>query len=393
VFANGLAFASSVLAMNTYLPIAELQICGGAQANPDNYVWVNDPTYWSTASAGADIRPSQLNLVGLSELQAREAWEYISSFAQAELAMMRTTETDKFAYYPIPWLAETAQQTAQQALSTSTNLDGSLTLKKDPTIIRNQATVNYLAATAVGTVQWRRSTIHDDFTVNTIPPGVTTITYLTDVPTLWVETAYDPFDTPTGAAVETRNFVCLNTATDGSGTYVSSSSQVRVRVSAFTPSSVTVEYTNLTGTTYYTVNNTTNPYVHILGLALITGETSHISQSATSIATRGVRGLTLDAPAIQDETTATWVANELVARLMRPRVSVTGTVRGDPRRQPGDMVTLADPTGTKATGNWRLATIDHNVQGADYTQDITATLALSVGVWGQSTWGDCLWGP
>jgi hypothetical protein len=91
--------------------------------------------------------------------------------------------------------------------------------------------------------------------------------------------------------------------------------------------------------------------------------------------------------------TAAWVAAELLARLSRPRVSASGTVRADPRRQPGDLVSIADPTATKASGQWRLATVDHNIDGAEYTQDFTATTALSVGVWGTSLWGDCLWGP
>lgn len=385
----------STATLTCYLPIAEFQLTGGAQANPDNYVWINDATYdWTV---GGDIRASQLDLVGLSELNSREAWELISSFAQAELAMMRTDEADLFAYYPVTWLAETAQQTVQAALSTSTNVDDSLALKKDPTTIRNQVTINYLLAVPSGTAYGSRATLHDDFVVRELPPGTSTFTMASDIAVLFVDITNDPFPLLSSSQVSAgvglnRNYMCANTASDGTGTYATDT-QVIARVSGFTASTITMQVTNLTAATLYTVNNGSVPFIHIEGAALVTGDTSYTVQSDASIAVRGTRGLTVDLPAIQSDDTAAWVASEILARLGRPRVSASGTVRGDPRRQPGDLVSIADPTATKASGQWRLFTVDHNLDGADYTQDFTAQTALSVGVWGTSLWGDCLWGP
>jgi hypothetical protein len=380
--------------LHTYLPVAEVQVTAGSQANPDNYPWLNDPAYQWTK--GADIRPSQTDLVGLAELKAREAWEYIASFAQAELAQIRTTEADQFAYYPMSWLAEAAQQTPVDTLSTSTNLDGGLALTSDPSTIRNQVTVNYLASVVYGTTYPALATIHDDFSVVTLPVGVTTVTVSTDIATIYCDVFDDPFLMLDAAAVAAggtpyRNYLCANTAADGTGTYADST-QVSARVTAFTASTVTVEITNLTGTVYYTVNNSTTPYMHLVGAALVTADASLSVQNDSSITKRGVRGLTIDLPAIQDSGTATSLASELLARLGNPRVSAKATVRGDPRRQPGDLVTIADPTGTRATGYWRLATVDHDINGADYTQDVTATQGLLVGVWDSSTWGNCIWG-
>ncbi|HWB36640.1 MAG TPA: hypothetical protein VHA75_11510 [Rugosimonospora sp.] len=388
---------NSRLSIATYLPIAELQVTAGAQANVDNYpTWINEASYWDPDTKLADIRPSVLNLVGLGELAAREAWEYISSFAQAELALTRTTEHDEFAYYPLPWLVEDEQQTTSEALSTSVNMDDSLTLKKDPSTIRNQVTVNYLLAIAQGTEfsYGNQTTIHDDFTQRTLPPGITTFTMPTDIATVNVECSLGYFGVlgASDSVAVRRPYICANTAIDGSGTDATDT-DLFVRVTSFTASDVTVEVSNVSGATFYTVNNQNLPYIHIIGTALVTGQTSHVAESADSIAVRGVRGLTLDAPAIQDDETAARVASELVARLSRARVSATGTVRGDPRRKPGDLVTLADPTGTKASGAWRLFTVEHDIDGASYTQAITATQAAPVGVWGESTWGDCLWGP
>jgi hypothetical protein len=380
--------------LSAYLPISDMQITAGAEANPDNYPWLNDAGYSWTQ--GADIRPSTTQLVGLSELKSREAWEYISSFAQAELAMIRTTEDDSFAYYPMSWFAESAQQTTVDALSTSTNVRGDLKITSDPSTIRNQVTVNYLASVVSGTSYPARATIHDDFVVRAIAPGLTTITMQTDISTIYVDIHGDPFHVLTSGEVAAGgyaygSYISANTLSDGTGTYATSSN-LSVRVTAFTTNTVTLEINNTSGGTLYTVNNSVVPYIHIAGAALVTGDASVVVENDASVARRGVRGMTIDLPAIQDADTATALADELLARLARPRVSIVGTLRGDPRRQPGDLVTIADPTGTRATGLWRLATVDHDIDGADYTQDITAIQGLPVGVWDSSTWDNAIWG-
>jgi hypothetical protein len=117
-------------------------------------------------------------------------------------------------------------------------------------------------------------------------------------------------------------------------------------------------------------------------------------QNSTNIAKRGVRGLSVSLPAIQDADTATVIAGELLARATTARRQLAITVRGDPRRQPGDLVRFTDPNNTNADGLWRVLSVDHNIDGANYTQAVTAVEAALVAVWDQSKWDDgSVWGP
>lgn len=380
-----------------YLPVAEVHLTAGAQANATNFPWLNDPAY--TWTAGAVLSPSSINLVALAEPKPREAWEFVSSFAQAELAMVRTDELDRFCYLPMSYWAATAQQTVGDAWSTAVNVGKDFEVTRDPTKIRNQVTINY-----------RKTQVYDStiavyvgFTAFAVPPGTSTFTAALGSPIAAViggrsqplinMTAANVSD-PTTVAAGVIGLVCINSAADGSGSYATSS-QVSAQVTSWTPSSITVTFTNVTGATWYVSNGGISglPYIQLGGFFASSADASVTVNDTASQSARGLRGMSVSLPAIQDAGFATTIAQELLARTRKPRPELHVTLRGDPRRQPGDLVTFTDPSNTKLGGTWRVLSIDHHVNGSGYTQDVIATKAWLVGVWDQSLWDDAIWGP
>lgn len=378
----------------SYLPVTEVHLTAGTQANPDNYVWVNDGTYAWTA--GAVLRPSRLDLVGLAEPKPREAWELISQFAQAELAMTRTDELDRFCYLPLSYWVETAQQTVADTWSTSLNADGDFSITRDPTKVRNEVTVTYSASTIAALTS---DIVYIGLTVITIPPGISTQTFpvagiaWAAIATLTNLNATD-VQTIGGNVPYGLDFVCINSRSDGAGSYATTA-QVSARVTAWTSDSVEVTFTNYTYSNWYVANGSTVgvPFIQLYGSFLAKSTVSVTVRDEVSVAARGVRGLTVDLPGIQDATTAAWAAETILTFVRVPRPVLKARLRADPRRQPGDLVTFTDPTNTGVSGQWRVMSVDTTINGADATQQVVATKAWPVAVWGQSNWGEALWGP
>lgn len=377
------------------LPMAEVQLTSGTQANPDNYPWLNDAAYTATWSVGAVMSRSQLNLFALGEQKPREAWEFVSSFAQAELAMMRTDELDRVNYLPMSYWAQTAQQTVGDAWSTTINAGKDFQVTKDPTKIRNQVTVTYTDSRLGQYLLAQNDTVYVDFTQRTIPPNSTiVVTFIFASPVMTVEYLADPFLLIDGTytAAPVRNFLSANTATDGSGSYATTG-QIIANITRFNAGSCDVTIQNTTGNTFYTIHPTLQ-YIQIAGAFLIQAKTATVTVNDTvSQSARGVRGLSVNLPAITDAATASRIAGEILARARQARKVLTITLRGDPRRQPGDLATFADANNTRIGGTWRVLSIDHRVDGSNYTQDVIAAQYWPVGVWDSGTWDNVIWGP
>ena len=114
------------------------------------------------------------------------------------------------------------------------------------------------------------------------------------------------------------------------------------------------------------------------------------------MARRGFRGLAVDAEILQRREDAERLAQRLLNELAEPSPTLENVrLFGDPRRQPGDLVTFDDATDTAVSGLWRILGIKHTISGADYTQQVRLRQAHSVGEWetaGTSRWGSALWG-
>jgi hypothetical protein len=113
---------------------------------------------------------------------------------------------------------------------------------------------------------------------------------------------------------------------------------------------------------------------------------------------RGERLLEASAPGVQSAVSARRLARNLLANLRHPMATVGDeqsgiTVTADPRRQPGDMVTLTDTETGVSGGLWRLQGVRHQLKGAEYAQEVTARQVYPICVVGRSRIGHSLIGP
>jgi hypothetical protein len=373
---------------NAHMPIAELQITAGVQANPDNYVWINDPSYWTASQAGAIIRPSTIELDALAEPVPREAWEFIGSFAQAELAQTRTDELDRYCYLPMSYWAESAQQAVVDNLSTRLNAQD-LDIDLDPSKTRNSVRVTYSAVTI-------ETMITPLYTANSgppIPPGETLLEVAFERPATdvwpWNFTYLNDLVLD-GNAVD--NYVSLSTNPLGGDTYATSA-EVTASIQSWHAGGCVIRIFNMTPITYYPVNTKNQPSIQIAGSRVNVADAAAVGQEAHSIALRGERALAISLPAIQRGANAQHVAENLAALLSQPQSIVTVSLFGDPRRQPGDLVQLTDAVNTGLSGYWRVQSITHRREGASYWQECILTKARLITYWDQSNWDEGIWGP
>ena len=385
--------------MHSFLPCSELHITAGPKANPNTMPWM----WQNEFNAGAIIKRSATRLRAIAEPTEREAWEYIGSFAQAEMAALRLDEHDRLVYMTPAFFAEAAQQTAGQTLSTALNV-AELVPQIDPSRIRNQVRVNYQEArfdTLYGPVYQSREVI-------AIPPGTSSLIIPLDVLTTQVDVALATL--PTSAQVDSgvssfisggwHTFFTINTSPSGTGTFFSGPSNpstdfVVMQVEdIFTANQVTVSVINRTGVTLYTANdNPEVPTINIGGIGMYLTSQSAIKTRASSVARRGTRGLTVDSPVHQRREDATRLAKRLLNELAEPSPTLENVrVFADPRRQPGDMVSFDDAANTAVSGLWRLLAVRHVIDGSNNYQVCRLKQAPEVGQWGSSRWGQCLYG-
>ena len=371
------------------LPVCEVQLSTGDGADPDIVTtWLNEETW----TQGATIYPSNTHLAVAAATEPREAYEYLTAVAAAETAHTRITETDTFLYAPRGYWATTAAQTSAETITTARNA-ARPTVAGDPSRIRNVTRIGYAQT-------WTDANVSDVgrlLEVVAIPPGVTTVVFGLDYPTVRMLsgdmvnlTAADIASA--GANTPGWSYLTVNAATDGSGAYATTA-QVAGEITAWTADSATVVITNTTTATWYLANSGSDyAYLGIRGTAVRTSTTSVTEQYDASVTARGPRVLTADLGEVQTAEAAQGVARRLAAEYQTARNVVTVDVFADPRRQPGDLVTLDDPT-TGLSGSWRTQQIVHRISGPDYTQTLRLERALRVGTWGDgsSRWGRSVW--
>jgi hypothetical protein len=187
----------------------------------------------------------------------------------------------------------------------------------------------------------------------------------------------------------------VNTAADGSGTY-QTAAQVSASILTYDQTTVTLVFSNKTGKTMYAVNNYQGdlqlPFLQILGYAVTSADGYVTERDEGSIGTRRERALDVDMNWIHDRTTAQQLASHMVTALARPRAQVVVETQGDPRRVPGQAVTVADAQDTQASGLWRALSVTHNADGPQYTQTLQLVAIPPIGVWdGAPGWDEEIW--
>lgn len=365
------------------LPFAEVQITSGVTANPDNYPWLHQIAF----TPGAQIVRSSMNLVSIAERTPREAWELITSYGLSELAMVRIDENDIARYLSFTHWGKAAQQSIVDILDTARNI-GALDVNTDPTKIRNAITVTFSESFNINLFSSGMA-IRD---VYTIPPGLSEVTLPTDSAIAEIRGySFDHVEAADTTEVTASNAISLNSAEDGTGSYASTS-QVTVTITRWDPGSVTIQFDNSTPTTWYTANNKSFATINVAGKLLVEKQASNTEYDNASIAVRGERGLVVNLSAIQRLYDARRTGKRLRNALSRPVVTVERiSLRGDPRRQPGDLTTIRDAE-TGIDGSWRLQSILHEDDSELYTQEATYRKVRTTSKWGQGKWGQNVWG-
>lgn len=386
----------------SHLPIADLQVEWGAAPFTDGI----SGRFWPTLalpSKNSVYRRSGQKMEVIAEATPLQGWETLKDCAQSSLANYRTDETDNFNFLALEYFGETAQMTPSLVADTQVNA-ADLDVTNDPTKTRNVVTLEYPETR----VDSKTSRVLEITAPVELPKGITALSFPLDTQAAEIHGAADPYGgtalnlsklsaaqiaSPTTIPTNIH-FMTPNTASDGTGVvWGPSYTSLTARITGYTSSQVTVEFTNSTPQVMYLANNGDDvPSLCILGYA-IKVNTSYTTQRDTgSINNRRERALSAAVKWVQRRDEAEIVANTLVNLLSRPRAEVTVEVMGDPRRIPGQMVTLADSQGTQAAGNWRILSIEHRGNGAQFTQLLKLVRVYPTATWdGLDGWDLSVW--
>lgn len=384
-------FSDNFPSWENWLPAAEIQFCTGSEANVDsNPTWVNAITF----SPDVIMTKSQLELTALTETEPVEAWEFVSRFAQGELAALRTDELDRITYLNAAWWVQDAQQQVTDLISTEINA-GSPDVNIDPTKIRNTVQVAFTILEVPAT----RMPAYRLTQQLTIAPGTTIVEFPFQNPVVALSDAAILFldDTDLAGGVEQFNafdFVSLNSATDGTGTYADSST-VTITKGEWDAGSTIWTFYNASATTWYTANASNLPTLQVSGYPVVGTRVAVSDSNDLSVAQRGERAMSIQATeAVQTDVDARRLARDLKMGLRQPTPIVEAfEVFAEARRQPGDLVEVADPSLTRISGQWRLQSITHQASGGNYIQQVIIRPTLPICVVGEGIIGQSLVGP
>jgi len=391
----------------SYLPVSDITVTGGVQANPDSYpLWRNDASFAPTATVGLSMN----ELTGVGEMTPREAWQIIGGYAQSELAMMRCDELDTFQYLPLGHWVRDEQQAVADILDTARNA-GPFDVDFDPTRIRTSIKVTYtkmdLPGNSVTTGIFRRtyelgSTASSGAEI-LLPVGVSDLRFTFQTPVLYLYRNIAADDGLTAAAdslLANASYVTLNTSPDGTGTEYSTLSSppasITITVLSWDPGGATIRFVNGTGVALYFANDNQCPVMCLTGIPAVTTQT--YVQAGDDGGARGERFLEVQATGIQRELSARRLAQNLLSFLREPMATIGDeqggiTVTADPRRQPGDLVGIVDRETGVSGALWRLQAVRHKGDNASYTQEVVARQVYPIAVVGQGVVGLSLVGP
>lgn len=376
---------------------SDLQFSTGADASPDtNPLWIHDAASWTR---GAIVTRSILNLEVVAVEQPQEAWALIGSYAQSEMAALRTDELDVVQYLTLPhWVSDDAQ-TVAQVWSTATNC-GSPEFRYDVSKIRNSVRVEYSQVRVDDII----SPVVVLNTAIAIFPGTTVVLFATSKPStrLYGGRFYVLSQAQvngTDPSPPNPTYVVFNTQPDGTGTYADPGPSligvdVFAEVISWTSGQALVEFTNNTTSTYYTVHGGTADldYLNISAYAVQSASASATAEDDVSVAVRGRRSLPVQLSEVQSDPMAAQMAQILVGDLASPIAEITSLeVLADARRQPGDLISFTDSE-SGLSGHWRTRGIRHVIDGAEYRQYTTLRRARDLGAWDAGTWDNILWG-
>lgn len=387
--------ARIVNSFRSSMPVADLQIEAGPTAYTDS--WTRH--YPAPTGLNATYRPTYQRMESIAEEAPVQSWDTLAELARASLSAYRIDELDNYAFMPPSFFGELDQLTpAAVVVDTDVNA-GELDVKTDATKIRNVVTIEFQETKAASVY----TTVYALTSATEIPKGTTSITFALDLPLAEIHLApflNQPLTLLTAAQITTPStiptnihYYSANTLSDGSGVVQTSITTTAI-ISSFTTSSVTITFTNNYSASLWMVNNGTDvPFMRILGYPVKIATGYVTARDSYSVALRRERPLSIQMPWIHDRDTALQIAQVLATQLSQPRGELSLKVMGDPRRKPGQLVTVKDSEGTQAAGNWRILSVVHNANGPEFTQDLKLVSVPNTMLWdGVDGWDIGAWG-
>lgn len=390
---------STGVSIKSHLPASDFILDFG-----ETYVAGQWARFYPTPEApgvNAVYRSSYLKMNAIAEPTAVNAWDTLSDLAKSAQAWYRVDENDAYNWTIVEYFGKSAQMASVAVQDTEKNASD-FDLVIDSSKIRNVITLKY-PETRVDT---QPQFILQYLTSTEIPSGLSQVTFPLDVPAVeihgqsiqggatWEVQNLTSSQITTPSLPKTNHYITVNTAGDGTGTVLSASS-VSATIIAWDAGSVTLQFKNVSGATAYLANNGDQvPFLQILGYGARISDAYTTMRDSGSVALRRERSLDVEMPWIQTRAIAEQIAMQLANFLGRPIALVSTTVMGDPRRKPGQMVTLLDKQGLKVSGTWRVLSIEHNIDGPQYTQDLLLMSVAPIGIWDDpdTTWDNSVWG-
>jgi hypothetical protein len=206
-------------------------------------------------------------------------------------------------------------------------------------------------------------------------------------------------DIPTAPAVVASiltalSYVTINTDEDGTGAY-GDTDFFEAELLSWTPAGgAVVQLTNHTSVDWYVANNAGIPPLSLKGWIAIDSAAVHVTRDEPSIATRrGERSMDASPPFIYSQHDAARFGRRITSQYGRPQAIIESLrIFGDPRLQPGDLVTLADTENTQLSGFWRLMEIVHEISGPKYVQTVKLRkIDAFPGVYGTAIYGQAIY--
>lgn len=350
----------------------------------------------------ATTRPTYAPMEAIASEVPVNAWDTLADLARNTMSWYRANEEDEVEFYPLTYWGELAQNTPDEVVDTEVNAQD-LGVVVDPSKSRNVITVSY---TDTKVDEWYSPALELSSSYE-IPRGNSVQTFTLDVPIAEIHGASDPYaawwtlTNGTGAQVTAGtqpsnvHYMFVNDKPDGTG-YYWNNTVVTARILSFTQTTVTLAFTNKYKASMYLVNNyqgdNSLPFMRILGYVTRMTDGYVTQRDAGSIGTRRERSLEVEMAWVHTRDRATEIASNMASLLARPRHEVEIVVSGDPRRKPGDLVTIKDAQATQAAGNWRVLKVVHTGNGAQFTQKLQLVSVLPVGVWDVTAWDESIWG-
>lgn len=367
------------LLVDSFAPISDLHL---------HDIPASDPWLYATVAPTAVIDPSLIQLQASYEAAPRESFELLSEVAAAEQATATFDEAGVFRYRTRARLTDTAGQTVQRVLTTA---DVSLLeVDVDDGIdrVRNIVQVSYSPVTVSPVFTL---TAYADTTARTLPPLSTlTIPISFPNPVLDLQTFLFPVGVFTHQSLPVFDpYIVLTTNADGTDDglaalayFAGVTAQV---LDGWTTGAATLQITNLNAVTLYVTA------LGVSGLTATVGNTvvAEVTDPG-SVARYGPQLLQHSSSQwVQTAGVAQSLARALLGDLKDPHLQLSGlTIVGDPRRQLGDRVTIADPSGTQLSGEYWLTQVEDAVgAGGDYIQTIAARGATTVARYGIGRYG------